>query len=146
MRVSGLFLACLCFSAMLGLACEDDDCHEHALTVQLSGQIAYEDYESGPIRIYVCEDDSSRCGGSAWTPGDCVAETELDGPGEFSIAGQIRWMGDDPPLVYLDAYNDADSDGKYCEQGDAGRYEYLEAGDYDDLVLELDTESCNPRL
>ena len=74
-------------------------------SITLKGTIYYDNYLSGKILIRVCEEWSQSpaqfgCGGTGITPGECVSEKILDGPGNFEISARIKGKTDIEFLVY----------------------------------------------
>jgi hypothetical protein len=137
--LAGLFL----LPFLLFIACDEaDDCDGKRLKITLAGEIAYEDYESGPIRIYVYEEQSNRCGEngklSSQTPGEMIGEQELEAPGPFEMEVIVEWVGAEKPGLHILVYNDSDEE----DQCKAGGMETVSAMVQDDIEIELVTDDC----
>ncbi len=111
--------ACLGAAALCGCAQEIEK------TVSLSGQIAYDGYQSGVIVIKVCESETSAYTGGnsvfSKTPGDCLKTVVVDGPGPFVANQTFSWVKGHKPDIELLAYlvPTAQTDVQDCEAGDA---------------------------
>lgn len=121
---------------------EADDCDDKRLKITLAGEIVYDEYESGPIELFVYEEQSDRCGENgkitSQTPGEMIGELELDEPGPFEIEVIVEWVGSSKPELYILAYNNSDEDGK-CK---AGGMETVPTMVQDDITIELETGDC----
>ncbi len=108
-------------AALCALGCSS--LHEQSRTIKLSGNIVYDAYQEGIVRVMVCESESSTYEGkgqiAVQTPGDCVSTTDLAAPGPFSIKADVSWANGNPPnaeiLVYLIA--DESSAPASCSAG-----------------------------
>ena len=127
--------------AFCATACDQDE------TVRLSGEVSYDAYTDGVIVIKACESESTSHDGfaiSSQTPGECVAETVIEGPGTFSFKATVSWA-DTPPDIDLIAYlvGDKDIPLQSCM---AGTSQVLSMGSHRDLALTLKANNCPMRI
>ena len=127
--------------AFFAAACEHDE------TVTLAGQVSYDAYTDGVIVIKACESESTSREGfgsiSSQHPGECVAETVIDGPGPFSFKASMSWADTEPDIDLL-AYLVAGEEIP-IQSCIAGTMEILSLGNHRDLALTLETDNCPMR-
>ncbi len=121
-----------------------DECAEFHAHVTLQGNVVYDGYESGLIRITVKEDSSDRCTADprafvSRDPGYRIGQLELDGPGPFRITVEITWVnwGDAPNLVIVAKHEL--SDEEICAGGGLVR---LSGVDQDDVEIVMERGFC----
>lgn len=123
---------------------EEKECNDSSKIIQIEGDIIYEKYDKGPIKILVVETISDNCQHSGQEPGDIIGRTEIDQPGSFSLEAKITWKKDRPESVFLMAYNDYDlEDDDWCLHSvDAGKQMIISAKDNQEIIMELEKKEC----
>ena len=112
------------------------------MTVNLSGVILYEEYDTGEVRIMVFEDEtySPQPFGrmKLQTPGEMKAQTVISRPGTFEISAEIGYVGNSVPDILLLAYL---YDGDFgAENSIAGAFGVLTAEDHTGIEVSLITD------
>ena len=144
MKTCSIAAICACLAAVGLCGCKQ----EIEKTVSLSGQIAYDGYQSGVIVIKVCESETSAytSGNDVFskTPGDCPKTVVVDEPGPFVANQTFSWVEGHKPDIELLAYvvPTAQTDVQDCEAGDAVT---LPLASDDDVLLTLVAGECPAR-
>jgi hypothetical protein len=141
-RVMALCAAIAAAAAIGGCRDEEEE------MVTLSGQVTYDDYQSGVIVLKVCESETSvyTSGGDVFSksPGDCLKTLVLDAPGEFEVKQTFTWVSGREPDIDLLAYL-VPSEETDLESCGAGAALTLSLADHDAVDLILITDECPAR-
>jgi hypothetical protein len=128
--------------ALLGML---SGCSQSEVDIVLGGTVRYDEYQSGPIRLVVGEEETQDCGLTSCTdqtPGRTVARLELERPGEFSIHATVQDSDSASAVELLGYALGTSTDVGHCE---AGAYVSMSAANHRDIVLVLERGICPMR-
>ena len=120
-------------------------CGPSDVDIVLSGTVRYDEYQVGPIRLIVGEQETEDCGLTSCTvqtPGRTVAKVELEGPGVFSMRATVQDSDSSSAIELMGYALGTSTDITHCEAGAAVG---LSAASHRNLELVLERGVCPMR-